>query len=214
MRFRDRSDGGKKLAVLLTMYKDHPDAIIIGLPRGGVVTAFEVAKVLNLPLDIIVPRKIGAPTNPELAVGALTQEGDIVWNETLFKSLGLTVDDLANTIEEEKAESARRLQVYRGNRLPLNLKNKIVILVDDGIATGATMRAAVASARVQGAKKIVVAVPVSPPEALKQIKKEVDEVVCLQTPEVFFGVGAFYEIFAQTEDQEVIDLLEKVRHVS
>ena len=160
------------------------------------------------------PSCVSAPRNPELAVGALTQEGDIVWNETLFKSLGLTVDDLANTIEEEKAEAARRLQVYRGNRLPLNLKNKIVILVDDGIATGATMRAAIASARAQEAKKIVVAVPVSPPEALKQIKKEADEVVCLHTSDVFLGVSAFYEVFAQTEDQEVIALFEKARHVS
>ena len=172
MRFKDRVDGGKQLAVLLTKYKNNTDAIIIGLPRGGVVIAFEVSKELNLPLDIIVPRKIGAPTNPELAVGALTQEGAIVWNEALRKSLGLSPDDLKDIIAAEKKEAARRLRVYRGNRQPLNLKNKIVILVDDGIATGATMRAAISSARIQGAKFIVVAVPVSPMQVLEKIKQQ------------------------------------------
>ncbi len=211
MLFKDRSDGGKKLAVLLTEYKDFPDTIIIGLPRGGVVTAFEVSQALNLPLDIIVPRKIGAPTNPELAVGALTQEGDIVWNETLLKSLGLSVSDVAEIIEEEKAEASRRLRVYRGDLPPLDLNNKTVILVDDGIATGATMRAAIASARAQGAQKVVVAVPVSPPEALKRIKQEADKVICIETPEIFSGVGAFYKEFGQTEDQEVITLLNKAQ---
>ncbi len=211
MRFKDRVDGGKQLAVLLTKYKNNTDAIIIGLPRGGVVIAFEVSKELNLPLDIIVPRKIGAPTNPELAVGALTQEGAIVWNEALRKSLGLSPDDLKDIIAAEKKEAARRLRVYRGNRQPLNLKNKIVILVDDGIATGATMRAAISSARIQGAKFIVVAVPVSPMQVLEKIKQQADEVICAVTPDIFLGVGAFYDSFSQTEDAEVITLLEGAR---
>ncbi len=209
IRFKDRIDGGKKLAVLLASYKNNPNTIIIGLPRGGVVTAYQVAYELNLPLDLVVTRKIGAPTSSELAVGALTQEGNIVWNEALLKQLGLTVTDLADSIEKEKKESARRLSLYRGTRPSLNVKDKIVILVDDGIATGATMRAAIASVRAQGAKKIVVAIPVSSREALKKIKEEADEVVCVTVPEVFWGVGAFYDLFDQTEDEEVIELVKK-----
>jgi len=211
IQFKDRVDGGKKLAVLLAFYENNPNAIVIGLPRGGIVTAYQVAHTLNLPLDLVVPRKIGAPTNSELAVGALTQEGNIVWNDVLLKQLGLTISDLADTIEKEKKESARRLSLYRGTRLLLNVKDKIVILVDDGIATGATMRAAIASVRAQEAKKIIVAIPVSSREALKKIKKEADEVVCVTVPEVFWGVGAFYDFFDQTEDEEVIALMKKAR---
>ena len=208
-RFKDRIDGGKKLAVLLASYKNNPNTIVIGLPRGGVVTAYQVAYALNLPLDLVVPRKISAPTSSELAVGALTQEGNIVWNEALLKQLGLTITDLADSVEKEKKESARRLSLYRGRRSLLNVKDKIVILVDDGIATGATMRAAIASVRAQGAKKIVVAIPVSSREALKKIKKEADEVVCVMVPEIFWGVGAFYDLFEQTKDEEVIELMKK-----
>jgi len=209
IRFKDRIDGGKKLAVLLASYKNDPNVIVIGLPRGGVVTAYQVAHALNLPLDLIVPRKISAPTRPELAVGALTQEGKVVWNHALLKQLGLTITDLAGSIEKEKKELARRLSLYRGTRLLLNVKDKIVILVDDGIATGATMRAAIASVRVQGAKKIVVAIPVSSRDALEKIEEEADEVVCVIVPEVFWGVGAFYDLFDQTEDKEVIELMKK-----
>ncbi len=209
IRFKDRIDGGKKLAVLLASYKNNPNAIVIGLVRGGMITADQVAQALNLPLDLIVPRKISAPSSPELAVGALTQEGTIVWNNSLLKQLGLTIADLAENIEKEKKESVRRLHLYRDKRLPLNLKDKFVILVDDGIATGATMRAAIASARAQGAKKIIVAIPVSSRDALKKIEKEVDEVVCVTVPEVFWGVGGFYDIFDQTEDEEVIALMKK-----
>ncbi len=211
IRFKDRVDGGNKLAVLLAFYKNNPNTIVIGLPRGGVVTAYQVAYALNLPLDLVVPRKISAPTSSELAVGALTQEGNIVWNEALLEQLGLTITDLADSIEKEKKESARRLSLYRGTRPSLNIKDKIVILVDDGIATGATMRAAIVSVRAQGAKKIVVAIPVSSREALKKIKEEADEVVCVTVPEVFWGVGAFYDLFDQTEDEEVIELVKKAR---
>ncbi|MGB8366789.1 MAG: phosphoribosyltransferase [Candidatus Babeliales bacterium] len=209
IRFKDRIDAGKKLAVLLAAYKDSPNAIVIGLVRGGMVTAYQVAKQLNLPLDLIVPRKISAPYSPELAVGALTQEGEIIWNNTLLKQLGLTKADLAENITKEKKEAARRLNLYRGNRAPLDIKNKIVILVDDGIATGATMQAAITSIRAQRAKKIIVATPVSSAEALQTIKKEEDEVVCISVPEIFWGVGAFYDNFAQTSDEEVIALMQE-----
>lgn len=208
-RFQDRADGGKQLAKHLLHYKNCQNALVIGLPRGGVVTAYEVAHELGLPLDLIVPRKIGAPLNPELAVGALTQEGDIIWNNSLMKSLGLHVSDLSSIIAAEKEEARRRLSLYRGNRPPLNIKDKIAILIDDGIATGATMRAAISSARKQKVKKIVVAVPVCPPDTLNEIKKEVDEVICLFSPERFFGIGAFYINFAQTTDEQVIDLMSK-----
>jgi len=211
IRFKDRIDGGKKLAVLLASYENNPNAIVIGLPRGGIVTAYQVAHVLKLPLDLVVSRKICAPTSSELAVGALTQEGNVVWNDALLKQLGLTIPDLAESIEKEKKESARRLNLYRGTRPPLNVKDKIVILVDDGIATGATMQAAIVSVHAQGAKKIVVAIPVSSRDALKKIKKEADEVVCVTVPEIFWGVGAFYDLFNQTEDEEVVELLKKKR---
>lgn len=207
IRFKDRFDAGKKLASKLEKYKNNKDAIIIGLPRGGVVTAYEVAKLLNLDLDIIVVRKIGAPMQPELALGALTQEGEPILDESLMRMVGVTKKDLEQIIDQEKIELQRRLDMYRGNKPSLDLENKIAILVDDGLATGATMLAAILSARNLKAKKIVVAVPVSPIATLKKIQKDVDEIVCLDTPEQFWGVGAFYDFFAQTEDDEVIRLL-------
>ncbi len=209
MRFRDRVDSGKQLAQKLLAYQDHPDAIVLGLPRGGVITAYEVAQALHLPLDIVVPRKIGAPLNPELAVGAVTQEGDVMWNEQLMKSLHLSPDELTDIIAREKKESARRLTAYRGGRKPLDLKDKVVILVDDGIATGATMRASIASVRARGAQKIVVATPVAPVDALKKIEKEADEIVCVLMPKIFLGISAFYDEFAQTSDEEVVALMQQ-----
>ncbi len=211
IRFKNRIDGGRQLAKKLARYKKHPHAIILGLPRGGVITAYEVATQLDLPLDIIVPRKIGSPSNPELAVGALTQEGDIVWNARLLKSLHLSPEDLSPTIEKEKKEAARRLSLYRGSRKPLKLKDKVAILVDDGIATGATMRAAVSSARARGATKVIAAIPVAPIEALTILESEVDEFICISMPKIFLGVGAFYDSFEQTTDEEVIDIMQKAK---
>ena len=209
MRFNDRADAGRQLAQQLLQYKDSPDVMVIALPRGGVVTGFEIAHTLGVPLDIVVPRKIGAPGQPELAVGALTEEGEPLLNELLMKKLGISTIDILSTIQEERKEAQRRLRLYRGDRKPLNLKDKTVILVDDGIATGSTMRAAIATVRVRGAKKIIVAVPVSSPEILNEIGQEVDSVICLHTPEVFWGVGAFYDRFAQTEDETVVELIDK-----
>ncbi len=213
MLFRDRSDAGKQLAQRLIAYKDKSGTIVLGLPRGGVVPAYEVAKLLELPLDIVVPRKIGAPDNPELAVAAIAEDGSIVINDQLMNDLGLKLQDLQGLIAQEKKEAARRMKLYRAGRAPLELAGKTVILVDDGIATGATMRAAIASVRARGAKTIIVAVPVAPPEVLDEIRPEVDDILCLLVPTIFFGVGGFYENFLQTEDQEVIDLMAESRQV-
>ena len=207
MLFRDRGDAGKQLAQRLIAYKGKPETIVLGLPRGGVVPAYEVAKLLDLPLDIVVPRKIGAPHNPELAVAAIAEDGSIVINDQLMSDLGLQLDDLQNLITAEKKEAARRMKLYRAGRARLELAGKTVILVDDGVATGATMRAAIASVRSRGAKLVVVAVPVAPPEVLDEIRSEVDDLIFLLVPETFFGVGGFYQDFPQTEDLEVIDLM-------
>ncbi len=207
--FKDRQDGGKQLAARLLFYKNNPDVIVLGLPRGGVVTAAVVAQELNVPLDIVVPRKIGAPFNPELAVGALTSEGDIFWNNSLLKSVHLTPEDLAQTIEQEKKEAARRLRVYRGQQTPLDVRDRVVILVDDGIATGATMCASILSVKARGAAKIVAAAPVAPVDALKKIEQYADEFVYVLMPKIFMGISAFYESFEQTSDEEVIELMTK-----
>ena len=207
MVFKDRIDAGKKLAQHLLAYKDKPEVVVLGLTRGGIVPAFYVAQSLNAPLDIVIPRKIGSPGNPELAVGALAEDGTVVLNDQLVRSLGLHVRDLAHSIEAEKNEAKRRIQLYRAGRKPLDLTGKTVILVDDGIATGATMRAALVSVRSRGAKFIVVAVPVAPAESLDEIRHEADELICLYMPEAFWGVSGYYQSFKQVQDKEVIDLL-------
>lgn len=211
MRFNNRVDAGNKLAQHLKKFQNDPQAIVLGLPRGGVVVAFQVAEILGLPLDIVVPRKIGAFDQPELAVGAVAQDGSIVWNEDVKRMLGYSAADLAPIIDLELKEAKRRLALYRGNRPPLNLKDKTVILVDDGIATGATMRAGIASARVLGAKKIIVAVPLASTESIASVARHADEVICLSTPDYFPAIGMFYEDFPQTTDEEVIGLLKAAK---
>lgn len=207
MTFTNRTDAGKQLAAQLQQYAQQPDTIVVGLPRGGVVVAYEVALELQLPLDIVVPRKIGAPFDEELAVGAISQDGHVVWNNDLMKSLDLTPGDLTDIIAKEKAEAIRRVTIYRAGRNPLKLTNKTVILVDDGIATGATMHAAIMYVRAQNPAHLIVAIPVAPVEALKEIAQGVDQFVCLNLAKTFMGVGAFYQNFEQTTDEEVINLL-------
>ena len=209
MKFKDRQDGGKQLVPALLKYKNNPDAIVLGLPRGGVVPAYEIAKELHVPMDIIVTRKIASPMQPELALGALTQEGVPMFDERVLAMVGVSKEDLAPIVHAETLEAQRRLKLYRGDRAPLDLQNKIAIIVDDGIATGATMRAAIMSARAMGAKKIIVAVPVSPRDTLKKLENEADEIICLHIPDTFWAVGQFYDVFAQTEDEEVIDLMNR-----
>ena len=203
--FKDRIEGGMQLLPLLQRYAHTKNTIVVGLPRGGVVTAFAIAKGLGLPLDIVVPRKIGAPDQPELAVGALTEDGTVIFNNDIMRELNLSPDDLRNTIAQEKEEAIRRLTLYRAGKPPRNFKGKTVIVVDDGIATGATMRAALASLRAQGVSILIVAVPVGARDALTSL--DADEVHCPIVADYFPGVGYFYQSFAQTTDQEVIDLL-------
>ncbi len=212
--FLNRKDAGQKLAEALKKYKNAKDALIIALPRGGVVVGFEVAKILNLPLDIVVPRKIGAPANPEFAIGAITETGEGIFDEMVIGAYGITESYLQNEIKKEKAEAKRRLTLYRGTRPPLDLKNKTAIILDDGLATGLTMRAAVKTAKKLGATKIVVAIPVTSPEAAELVKKEVDELIYLDAPAFFGAVGSFYKEFGQTTDEEVIELLRRAETFS
>ena len=212
MIFKDRSDGGRVLAKKLNAYRDRRDAIVLGLPRGGVVTAAIVADKLHLPLDIIVTRKIGAPQEEELAIGAIGEDGQIFLDETLVTSLAVSKDYLNKTIAKEQAEADRRLRTYRGNRSPLVLKNKTAIIVDDGVATGATMLAAIQSAKAKGAKMVVAAVPVAAADSWRKICREATG-ISVDTPQYFGAVGNFYEIFPQTEDAEVIKLLDQNKNI-
>lgn len=205
--FLDRQDAGTKLAYALKKYKD-TETIVIGLPRGGVVLAAEVANILGLPLDIVCPRKIGAPQNHEFAIGAITESGEGYFNKESIEELGISPQYLTNEIEKEKKEAIRRLKIFRGNRPPLDLEGIQVIIVDDGLATGMTMKAAVATLKKMNPSKIIVAVPVAPTDTSIQIKKLVDDFVCLEIADNFYAVGQFYYDFPQTTDQQVIELLE------
>lgn len=207
MLFKDRHDAGKQLISALSRYQGQKDLIVLGLARGGVVTAFEVAQGLCVPLDVIVVRKIGAPGNEELAVGAIGEDGKGIFNEHLIGILSVSSEYLKNEVERQKTILSQRLALYRGKRSSLDLKDKTVILVDDGIATGVSMRVAIQFVRAAGAKKVILAVPVAAPDSLRKIKQEVDEAVCLYSPAFFEAVGSFYRLFDQTSDEEVIHLL-------
>lgn len=211
MVFKNRSDAGKQLAPLLNAYKNHKNAAVLGLARGGMVVAYEVARELHLPLDVIIVRKIGAPGNEELAMGATTEKGDALFNRDVIDLLRISEDALQKALEREKKLAQQRANLYRKNHPALDLKDKIVILVDDGIATGASMRVAIHAAKAQKAKKIILAIPVAAPESLDEIRKEVDEVHCLSSPSDFAAVGMFYRDFPQTSDEEVSSLLDKAK---
>jgi predicted phosphoribosyltransferase len=207
--FRDRTDAGKYLAAKLAKYANRPDVLILALPRGGVPVAYEVAKQLGAPLDVFLVRKLGVPGYEELAMGALASGGVRVINEDVVRQLDIPAEVIEAVAETEQRELERRERAYRGDRPPPDVKGRIVILIDDGLATGSTMRAAAAALRKQGPARIVVAVPVSSPETCNEFRREVDEVVCAVTPEPFRGVGLWYEDFSQTTDEEVRDLLER-----
>lgn len=202
--FHDRHDAGRQLAAALNEYKGKNDVIILALPRGGVVVGAEVARALELPLDIVVPRKIGAPGNPEFAIGAITETGKGIFDEETIRAYGIPKEYIDETVAKEQKEAQRRLQTYRGNRPPLIFRGKTAILVDDGIATGFTMKAAIASVRTKGVKEIVVAVPVGARDSIDEIKRIADTVLCLDAPSFFGAVGQCYEEFGQTTDEEVI----------
>ncbi len=206
--FEDRVDAGKQLAKVLSDYKDDGSAILLALPRGGVVVADEIRKELNLPLDLIVPRKIGDELNPEYAIGAITETGEVVWNEA--ERARSNPEYLEKAIEDEKKEAKRRLDLYRGDCAPRNLKDKIAIIVDDGVATGLTMMAAVKTAKAEQPAKLIVAVPHGARDSLDQIRKEVDGVIALDEPIMYYAVGAYYKVFDQTEDDEVTKIMKGV----
>jgi predicted phosphoribosyltransferase len=183
----------------------------LAIPRGGVVVGFEVAQALQLPLDVIIPRKIGAPGNSELAIGAMTEFGRAILDENLMVYLNVPHEYVERESETQRQEIQRRMQLYRQNEPYPNLTGRDVIVVDDGIATGSTMKAALASVKDRGAKSVTAAVPVGPPSTVEELKSLADRVVCLFTPESFYAIGEFYDDFAQTSDYEVIDLLKKNR---
>lgn len=206
--FEDRVEAGHKLAKGLLQYKGK-DAIVLAIPRGGVVVGYEVANELGAALDVIIPHKIGAPGNTELAIGAVTQDGTLMLNSQLIEHLQVSENYIQSEAERQRKEIERRMAKYRGNKEYPRLKGRIAILVDDGVATGATLRAAIASIRKNKPASLVLAVPVGPPDTIEALRNEVDTVVCLGTPEPFFAIGQFYRSFSQTSDEEVIRLLSR-----
>ena len=208
--FSDRVDAGRRLVSALRGLVDK-DAIVLAIPRGGVVVGYEVAKALGVPLDVIIPRKIGAPGNPELAIGAMTEDGTVLLNERLVEQLQVSDYYIKRESAAQKLEIQRRLKLYRGEVPYPSLANRDVILVDDGIATGFTMKAALASVRKRGAKTVVVAIPVGPPSTIMELEQEADHVVCLHTPSSFYAIGQFYRDFTQTRDEEVTILLKLIK---
>jgi putative phosphoribosyl transferase len=205
--FSDRAEAGQLLAEKLLKYAGRDDVIVLGLPRGGVPVAFEVAKRLGAPLDVFIVRKLGVPGFEELAVGAIASGGVRVLNEDVARALPNADNIIEAVTARETAELKRREESYRDGRPAPELRNKIVILVDDGLATGATMRAAVQALRQRDVVKIVVAAPVGAPETCREFENEVDEIVCAMAPEYFQAVGQYYEDFSQTTDDEVRELL-------
>ena len=205
--FPDRAAAGKLLAEKLQQYAGRDDVIVLGLPRGGVPVAYEVARVLRVPLDVFIVRKLGVPGFEELAVGAIASGGVRVLNDDVARALPNANEIIEAVTQREIAELQRREQEYRDGRPSPQIENRTVILIDDGLATGATMRAAVKALRQRGAAKIVVAVPVGPPDTCKEFEDEADEVVCASAPEFFQAVGQYYDDFSQTTDEEVRELL-------
>jgi len=210
-RYRNRTDAGRRLAGLLQDYAGRPDVIVLGLPRGGVPVAFEVAQALHAPLDVFVVRKLGLPAHPELAIGAIASGGVRIVDQGALRRFGVTEEQLAAVAATEERELRRREGQYRDG-LPLpDVAGKTVILIDDGLATGATMAAAATALRAQGPGRLVVAVPVAAAETCEAFQGLVDEVVCGATPEPFHAVGLWYEDFSQTSDDEVRELLARSR---
>src|SRR5258707_1235454 len=207
--FGDRRDAGRLLADKLATYANRPDVLVLALPRGGVPVASEVARALGAPMDVFVVRKLGVPGYEELAMGAVATGGVRVLNDQLVERLGIPEQMIDAVAARERQELARRERLYRGDRPPPDVRGRTVILVDDGLATGSTMRAAVAALRRQGAARIVVAVPVGAPETCAEFEREADDVICAVTPEPFYAVGLWYGDFSQTTDEEVRDLLEQ-----
>jgi putative phosphoribosyl transferase len=212
--FQDRRDAGRELARTILASaagRDCQDGIVLGLPRGGVPVAYEVALALGLPLDIFVVRKLGVPGFGELAMGAVASDGTVATNEAIIHEFRISQEVIDATAERERRELERRERTYRNGRPPAQIKGRLVILVDDGLATGASMRAAVRAVRPR-ARKVVVAVPVAASSTCQELRREADEVICASVSRHFYSVGSFYRNFEQTTDAEVCALLEKARH--
>ena len=212
-QFRDRVEAGRMLAGQLESYSGRPDVLVLGLPRGGVVVAYEVAQKLEVMLDVFLVRKLGVPRHEELALGAVASGGVCFLNEALVESCHVPKPVLREIIEREEKELTRRERLYRSHPLA-DLRGRTLLLVDDGLATGATMRAAVIAARQQAPARIIAAVPVAAQDTLEKVRREVDEAVCVYAPEEFCAVGEWYEDFGQTTDEEVRELLARRNAVS
>jgi len=207
--FNDRREAGVKLASRLKEYKNQPGILVLALPRGGVATGYEIARSLNVPLDIVIVRKIGFPGQPELGIGAVSETGTVVLNESIISMYGVSKDYIEHEISRQKEEITRRVKLYRKGKKLLSLEGKTIILVDDGVATGATMKAAIATLKEEKLKKLIVALPVAPPGMADELKQMVDTFICIEIPFDFMAVGAYYHDFTQVSDEEVVDLLER-----
>jgi putative phosphoribosyl transferase len=207
-RFVDRSDAGRQLAEALAGYRDSSDLLVLALPRGGVPVAAEVARSLDAPLDLMMVRKLGVPWHRELAMGAVATGGVRVLNDEVVSGLGIKPEELDAVTLAERRELQRRQQAYRGDRPQPEIEGRTVIIVDDGLATGSTMRAAITAVKEQGPNRVVVAVPVAPPETCEDLEAEVDDLVCLQSPDQFMAIGLWYESFPPVSDDEVRALLD------
>nr|WP_189181253.1 phosphoribosyltransferase [Microbispora rosea] len=205
--FVDRRDAGRRLGERLRTLPGLEDAVVLGLPRGGVPVASEVARALGAPLDVIVVRKLGVPYQPELGFGAIGEGGVRVINRDVVRLASLTLEEMAEVERRERAELERRARRFRGGHEPVDLAGRTVIVVDDGIATGGTARAACQVARAHGARRVVLAVPVGAPETIASLRRDADEVVCLDTPDHFYAIGAWYDDFSQTRDEDVVECL-------
>jgi putative phosphoribosyl transferase len=208
-RFLNRTQAGRRLAGELTRYAGRSDVLVLGLPRGGVPVAYEIATALDVPLDVFIVRKLGLPGHEEFGIGAIASGGVRVVDESVLRAYGVDAESLDRITQRELRELERRERLYRDDRPFPTIQDRVVILVDDGLATGSTMRAAVAALRAEGPREIIVAVPVGAPETCSEMAKLADEVVCLETPDPFYAVGLWYEDFEQTEDEEVHELLER-----
>jgi len=208
--FRDRVEAGKKLAAALTEFKGR-DLVVLAIPRGGVVVAAEVAKALGAPLDIVVTRKIEAPGEPEYALGAVTQEGDVIMDRQAAESLGASKEYLDSQVKKKREEVIERMRKFRGDVPYPDLKGKVVVIIDDGIATGSSVEAAVMSVKKREPKEVMVAVPVAPKDAVETLTGDGYRVVCLETPAPFLAIGEFYGVFDQIDDEEVKLILDKSR---
>ncbi len=205
--FRDRTEAGCLLAAQLTDYVNHSNVVVLGLPRGGVPVAFEVAEALNVPLDVCLVRKLGVPGRPELAMGAIAEGETITVNSEIVTFCDVCEPAFEQVLAQEKQELKRRECLYRPDRPRLNLRDRIVILIDDGIATGSTLQAALETVRRQQPQKIIVAVPIAAPVSCKQLEAQVDQMVCLITPQPLYSISCWYQNFSQTSDRQVQQLL-------